>query len=154
MAVKPRPDRQQDVADEAPEWRQSHEQARQRPVARGPRIRRTVAATKRPSPAATIRIGKPTGSIGFGFQTCEAASAAASPMLPSHAPQTVNTHRPSIDRLTAMKLLGPTFDQNESGLRPVAVQRGSPCGRSPGDNDVVSLTKVRKMCQSDSAEGF
>jgi hypothetical protein len=33
MAVKPRPDRQQDVANEKPERSQSHEQARQRPVA-------------------------------------------------------------------------------------------------------------------------
>jgi hypothetical protein len=28
-----------------------------------------------------------------------------------------------------MKILGPTFDQNESGLYPVAVEQDGPCGR-------------------------
>ena len=79
---------------------------------------RTVAATIRPSHAATIRIGKPAGSTGFGFQTCEAVSAAARPRAPSQAPQTVNTQRASIGRLTDRRLLDPTFDLDDTNLSP------------------------------------
>jgi hypothetical protein len=117
-------------------------------------MRRTVPATSRPSHAATIRIGKPAGIIGFEFQTCEAINAAAKPMVPSQAPQTVNTHRPSINGLTALKLLGLTIDQNESGLCPVTGEQDGTCRRSPGDDEVVSLTNVWRTCQSDSVEGF
>ena len=70
--------------------------------------------TIRPSHAATIRIGKPAGSTGFGFQTCKAVSAAARLKAPSQAPQTVKTHRANIGRLTARRLAGPTFHRDES----------------------------------------
>ena len=120
----------------------------------GPRIRRTVAATKRQSHAATIRTGKPTGSAGFGFKTCQAVSAAARQRAPSQAPQTVNTHRASIDRLTAMKVIGPDVGIQRVGSPPGRLEQDGPCGRLPGDNEVRSLTNVWRMCQSDSAEGF
>ncbi len=113
--------------------------ANERPA---PRIRRTVATTIRPSPAASITIGKPPGSIGFGFKTCAAVSAAARPSAPSQAPQTVSTHGASIGRLWNTRLRGPTFDSDYSNVSPVAVKQAGPCGRSRGDDETASLTKV------------
>ncbi len=133
MAVKRRPDRHQDVPGHEPERRRPHEQARQSPDRVGGReIRRTVAAITRPSPAANIRTDTPTGRIGFGFQIREAVSAAARPMAPSQATQTVKTHRGSIGRLTSRRLAGTTFHRDESSLRPVAVEHDGPSIRFPG----------------------
>ena len=154
MAVERRSHRHQDVPGQnqngaVPTSRPARARSR-----RGPRIRRTVAATTRPSPAANIRTDKPTGRIGFGFQTCDGGQRRRQAEGPE--PGTPDGKDPSSQhlQLTARRLAGPT---SLGTSRVCALSQSSTMDhrvRFPGDDQGISLTKVGRACQAGSAQAF
>ena len=87
MPVKLRPYRHQDVADNEPDRRRPHQNARQSHVASGATNQADGRRNEETKPSTAIRIGKPAGSTGFEFQTCNAVSAAAKPSARARQPR-------------------------------------------------------------------